>query len=137
MGPTYITPSSIESACSVDANGVPCGTLYYRSISDLDSLDLACSTSSISCTSECRDGITAAKNHYGCCLRSFWFSSKAALFPSVLKSCDIELPGTCEGLIGSAVSTMKQNYMLLIIYCWSDVPAVDGDGLIDSKYNKK
>ena len=32
--------------CSVDTNGVPCGTLYYRSSEDLARLDLACSTSS-------------------------------------------------------------------------------------------
>ena len=120
---TDITPSSIEDECSVDTNGVPCGTLYYRSIPDLVSLDSACSTSSVSCTSECRDGIAAAKNRYGCCFRSVWFTtsgpveyrSPSYLSSSVLKSCDIELPGTCKGLIGSAVSTMKDNCILLII----------------------
>ena len=110
-------PSAVEDGCSVDANGVPCGTLYFRSVEDLVSLDSVCSTSNISCTSNCRDGITAAKYHNGCCLRSFWFnlSGTAALSSSVLESCDIELPGTCEGVIGSAVSIMKENYTLLII----------------------
>ena len=58
----------LEDLCSVDANGVPCGVLYHRSLADLASLDLICRTSDGSCTSSCRDGITAAKNRYGCCL---------------------------------------------------------------------
>jgi hypothetical protein len=111
-----------EDTCSVDTNGVPCGTLYYRSFADLARLDSACSTSNVSCSSSCRDGIIAAKNRYGCCFRSFWFnvsgSSVAAasyLSPNVLQSCDIDLPGACEDLIGSAVSIMKENYMYIIL----------------------
>jgi hypothetical protein len=113
-----ITPSSIESACFVDTNGVPCGILYLQSLEDstLEDLDSACSTSNVSCTSNCRDGIAATKNRYGCCLKSIWFNTSAPsyLSPSVLRSCDIDLPGTCEGLIGSAVSIMKENYITLI-----------------------
>ena len=41
----HVMPSSAESQCSVDTNGVPCGTLYARSQEDLASLDSACSTS--------------------------------------------------------------------------------------------
>ena len=114
--------SDIKDACSVDTNGVPCGTLYYRSLEGLARLDSDCSTSNVSCSSNCRDGITAAKKRYGCCFRSLWFntsSTAGSLSPSylslsVLQSCDIELPGACEGLIGSAVSTMKTNYITLI-----------------------
>ena len=119
-----ITPSSIEDVCSVDTNGVPCGILYIRSSEDLDSLDSACSTSDINCTSNCRDGITAARNHNGCCLRSSVLFNSSGIFglspsylsSSVLESCDIKLPGTCEGIIGSAVSIVKENYTLLIIF---------------------
>ena len=112
-----IPPNYVEDLCSVDTNGVPCGALYYRSEADLASLDSTCSSSIVSCTSSCRDGIATAKNRYGCCLRSFWFniSGISALDPSVLKSCDIELPEACEGVIGSAMSIMKENYILLII----------------------
>ena len=119
------TASYIKDVCSVDANGVPCGILYYRSLKDLARLDLSCANSNVSCTSNCRDGITAAKKRYGCCFRSVWFnisSTAASLYPSylsssVLRSCDIDLPGACEGLIGSAVSTMKTkfNYISLIV----------------------
>ena len=117
------TASIVEDACSVDTNGVPCGTLYYRSSEDLARLDSACANSSVSCTSNCKDGIIAAKNRNGCCFRSFWFntSSSTAVLPpsylssSVLQSCDIDLPEACEGLIGSAVSTMKTNYITLIV----------------------
>ena len=49
--------SIFEDICSVDTNGVPCGTLYYRSLEDLASLDSNCSTSNVSCTSNCKDGI--------------------------------------------------------------------------------
>jgi hypothetical protein len=110
-----VAPNSVEDACSVNINGVPCGALYYRSWEDLTRLDLACRTSSISCTSNCRDEITAAKNRNGCCLRSVWFNSIPALSSSVLRSCDIDLPGTCEGVIGSSVSIMKENYITLIV----------------------
>ena len=118
--------SLFEDLCSVDTNGVPCGKLYYRSLEDLASLDSDCSTSNISCTSNCRDGITAAKKHYGCCFRSYWFKistftgaqlSASYLSPSVLRSCDIDLPEACEGLIGSAAVSiiMKINYISLIV----------------------
>ncbi len=120
-----VAPNSIEGVCSVDTNGTPCGTLYYRSLEDLTRLDSVCSTSSVRCTSNCRDGITAAKNRYGCCLRSTWFNisltaaalSPSYLSPSVLQSCDIDLPETCEGVIGSltAVSIMKENYITLTV----------------------
>ena len=111
------TASYIKDVCSVDTNGVPCGILYYRSLEDLARLDLACSASNVSCSSDCRDGITAAKKRYGCCFRSGWFytSAPSYLSSSVLQSCDIDLPGTCEGFNGSAVSTMKTNYISLII----------------------
>ena len=109
------TPSSVEDTCSVDANGVPCGLLYIRFMEDIASLESACSTSDVICTSNCRDRITSAINRNGCCLQSFWFTSvSAALSSSVLKSCDIKLPETCEGVIGSAQSIMKESYMLLI-----------------------
>ena len=100
--------SFFKDLCSVDTNGVPCGKLYYRSLEDLASLDSNCSTSNVSCTSNCRDGITAAKKRYGCCFRSYWFNvstftgaefSASYLSPNVLQSCDIDLPGACEGLI--------------------------------------
>ena len=109
--------SNVEDICSVDTNGVPCGTLNFRSSEDLTRLHLACITSSVSCTSVCRDGIIAAKKRYGCCFRSFWFnlSEPSYLSSSVLRSCDIDLPGACEGLIGSAVSIMKINYNSLIV----------------------
>ena len=69
------------------------------------------------CTSNCKDGIIAAKKRYGYCFRSFWFntsSTAAALSPSylsssVLQSCDIDLPGACEGLIGSTVSSYHED----------------------------
>jgi hypothetical protein len=108
----------------VDTNGIPCGTLYYRSWEDLTRLDLACSTSVSVAPQIVRMGLaTAAKNCYGYCLRSIWFNilslTAAALYlylsPSVLQSCDIDLPGTCEGVIGSAVSIMKENYITLTI----------------------
>ena len=54
------TASIVEDLCSVDTNGVPCGTLYYRSLEGLARLDSDCSASNVSCTSNCRDGITAA-----------------------------------------------------------------------------
>ena len=117
------TASLVEDACSVDTNGVPCGTLYARSSEDLARLDSACSNSSVSCTSDCKDGIIAAKNRNGCCFRSLWFNTSSTLSTagpsylssSVLQSCDVDLPGACEGLIGSAVSTMKTNYITLIV----------------------
>ena len=112
-----ITASEVNETCSVDTNGVPCGISYYRSLEDLARLDLACSTSNVNCTSNCRDGIIAAKKQYGCCFRSSWFniSESSYLSRSVLQSCNIELPGACEGLIGSAVYTMKKTYILLIV----------------------
>jgi hypothetical protein len=119
-GDTIYTPSYIEDACSADTNGVSCGTLFLQFLEDsimIDGLNSACITSNVSCTSNCRDGIIAAKNRNGCCLRSIWFNLiiVPALSPSVLRSCDIELPGTCEGLIyGSAVSIMKEKYILPI-----------------------
>ena len=111
------TANSTDDACSVDNNGIPCGTLYFQSSQDLaiTRLESACSTSSVSCTSSCRNEITAAKNRNGCCLRSVWFNSTAALSLSVLKSCDIELPDACEGVISSAQSIMKENNILLSI----------------------
>ena len=112
------TASDIEDTCSVDANEVPCGILYHQSFKDLARLDSACSTSNVSCTSNCRDGITAAKKRYGCCFRSVWFYTSGTasyLSPSVLRSCDINLPRACEGLIGSAMSIMKENYISLIV----------------------
>ena len=118
----YVPPSYFADLCSVDANGVPCGALYYRSVADLASLDSTCSTSNVRCTSDCRAGIATARNRYGCCLRSLWFNISgeisggiSALKPSVLKSCDIELPAACEGVIGSAMTIMKESYILLII----------------------
>ena len=64
-----------------------------------------------------RDGIIAAKNRYNCCFRSFWFniSEPSYLSSSILQSCDTDLPGACEGLIGSAMSIMKENYITLIV----------------------
>ena len=114
---TIPTASAFEDACSVNTNGVPCGILYYRSLEDLARLDVACSTSNVSCTSNCSGGITAAKKLYGCCFGSVWFNSSVPsyLSRSVLQSCDIDLPGACEGLIGSAVSTMKKTYIHLIV----------------------
>jgi hypothetical protein len=118
-------PTTIKDSCSADTSGVPCGTLYYQSLKDLARLDSACSTSSVSCTSNCKDGIIAAKNRYGCCFESVWFNmsvtgigtslSPSYLSPSVLQSCDIDLPGTCEGIIGSAASIMKEKYFTLIV----------------------
>ena len=113
-----VPPNYFEDLCSVDTNGIPCGLLYAQSSVDLSSLDLTYRSSYVSCTSNCRDGIATAKNRYGCCLGSLWFNISgeiSALNPSVLKSCDIELPEACEGVIGSAMSIMKENDMLLII----------------------
>ena len=117
---TTLTASVIEDACSVDNNGVPCVTLYYQSLEGLARLDSDCSTSNVSCTTNCRDGIIAATKHYGCCFRSVWFNTSETAFyrsPSILGSCDIDLPGACKGLIGSAVSIMnfKENYIVLMI----------------------
>ena len=111
-----LPPNYFEDLCSVDTNGVPCGALYVRSSADFINLDLTCRTSDVSCTSSCRDGIATAKNRYGCCLRSLSFNISeeiSVLNPSVLKSCDVELPDACEGVIGSAMSIMKENYMLI------------------------
>ena len=114
---------SIEDACSADTDGVPCGILHFRFLEDQDlaSLGSACSISNVSCTSNCRDGIITAKNRYSCCLRSVYFNSTGAvassyLSLSVLRSCNIDLPGTC-GAISSAVSLMEENinYTTLII----------------------
>ena len=114
-----VSPDDVRDLCSVDTNGVPCGALYHRSEADLARLNSICSTSDVSCTSSCRDGITTAKNRYGCCFSSGWFNRSSlgisALNPIVLKSCDIELPEACEGVIGSATSIMKENNILLII----------------------
>jgi hypothetical protein len=115
-------PSDIENTCAVDTNGIPCGALYYQSLEDLARLHSACSTSGTNCTSNCSEGIIAAKNRYGCCFRSAWFNisisttgTPSYLSSSVLQSCDIDLPGACEGLIGSAVSIMKENCITVII----------------------
>ena len=118
-----ITASNIEDACSVDTNGIPCGILYYRSLDDLAMLDSTCGASSTTCTSNCSDGIILAKKRYGCCFRSIWFNISGTsigtvsyLSPSVLRSCNIDLPGSCKGLLfGSAVSIMKTNHITLIV----------------------
>ena len=100
-------PSSwVNDLCMVNANGVPCGMLYNQYAANLASLNSACNTSEFTCTLDCMDGIIAAKNRYGCCLRSPWFNSSietpvSALNPRVLQSCDIDLPEACEKFIGS------------------------------------
>ena len=106
-GTLIITPDNVKDLCSVNANGVPCGTLYYRSSGELSSLSSACSTS---CTSDCRESISAAMDSKGCCLSSAWFNSSY----SSLESCDIEPLRKCDAVIGSAIPIMMEKYLILI-----------------------
>ncbi len=89
---------------------------------DLNSLNSDCATSNISCTSNCRDGITLAKTLRGCCIN--WINSSMytpqALSYGVWKSCGVESPGPgfCESplsLRGSATSIMEENRLNILL----------------------
>lgn len=120
---SHIAVENYKSICSADANGVPCGRIYYQSFeTDVspDILNSVCKTSNINCTSSCRDIINTAKNHFGCCLSSVLSNEtdSIALSYSVLKSCNIEPPGTCDhSLIDSAMSNIKESHSTLITAC--------------------
>ena len=103
-----ITPDYVKDLCSLNTNGVPCGILYYQSSAELSSLNSACSTS---CSSDCRERISAVMDRSGCCLSSVWFNSSYR----VLESCDIEPPRKCNAVIGSAMSIMKKKFIILVI----------------------
>jgi hypothetical protein len=107
-GTLIITPSYVKDLCSVNANGIPCGTLYYQSLSELSNLNSACSRS---CTSDCRESISTALNRKGCCLSSVWFN----LSYSALESCDIEPLKKCDAVLGSAVPIVQEKYTILIL----------------------
>ena len=113
----------VVNLCSMDANGVTCGLTYSPSTGpEIDSLNSACATSNVSCTTNCRNNITDAKNLRGCCVN--WVNTSTyvpvvpALSYSVWKSCEVETPGFCESplsLSGTTASVMKQNYHIILI----------------------
>ena len=107
--------------CSIDANGSPCG-LTESDYNLIDDINSDCANSDVSCTLNCSDSISDAKNAYGCCLNSVWFntstSAPPALSYSVWKSCKIEMPGFCDSplsLRGTAASIMKGNHLAILI----------------------
>ena len=108
-GTLIITPDHVRDLCSVNANGIPCGTLYYQFPGELSSLSSACS---MSCTSDCRERVSAAMDSKGCCLSSTWFNSSY----SALESCDIEPLRKCDAVIGSAVPIMMEKCLILIFF---------------------
>ena len=105
----------LKNLCSMDDSGRVCGLTFSSldpDIIDLDTLNSACATSNISCTSNCRDGISNAKTLRGCCINWVNLSTDTpqALSYGVWNSCGVESPGFCESplsLMGSAASTME------------------------------
>ena len=112
-----------------------CGLTYSSNIDpdifiDLNSLNSACATSNVSCTSNCRDGISNAKTLRGCCIN--WVNSSTytpqSLSYGVWNSCGVESPGFCESPLSltpvtidtvtdSAASIVETNHLnpLLVI----------------------
>ena len=124
---SFTSAEYITNLCSMDNSGRVCGLTYSSNIDpdifmDLNSLNSACATSNVSCTSNCRDGISNAKALRGCCINWVNFSTETpqALSYGVWNSCGVESPGFCESplsLMGSAASIVETNYInfLLII----------------------
>lgn len=106
--------------CSMDDNGTICVVRTTDSLAELYSLDSICATSNVSCTSDCREGITRAKNLNGCCLNLLNLSSytpSLAQSYGVWKSCGVESPGYCASplsLRGSAMSIMEENHLNIL-----------------------
>ena len=108
--------------CSMDDSGRVCGLTFSTADPelDLDTLNSACATSNVSCTSNCRDGISNAKSLRGCCINWVNFSTETpqALSYSIWNSCGVESPGFCESplsLTGSAASIVETNYLNLLL----------------------
>ena len=123
--PSFLSMAkTVVDFCSVDANGYPCGLTLSDMIDDLNS---DCATSNVSCTLNCSDSISDARDMYGCCLNSIWFNISTAYYNtasppglsySVWKSCGIETPGVCESslsLRGTAMSIMRKNHVAILI----------------------
>ena len=108
---------NVVNLCSMNVNGVTCGLTHSRSIGpDLNQLNSDCATSSVSCTSNCRNSLIDARNHRGCCVnwRNTSTMSPPALSCSVWKSYKVETPGFCESplsleLNGTTVSIMIES----------------------------
>ena len=112
------------TACAMDDSGRVCGLTFSTADPDLDldldTLNSACAMSNISCTSNCRDGISNAKTLRGCCIHWVNFSTKTpqVLYYGVWNSCGVENPGFCESplsLMGSAASIVEANHFNLIL----------------------
>ena len=122
---SFTSAEYITNLCSMDDSGRVCGFTYSNldpDLIDLETLNSACATSNISCTSNCRDGISNAKTLKGCCINWVNFSTETpqALSYGVWNTCGVESPGFCESplsLMGSAAFTMEANYLnfLLVI----------------------
>jgi hypothetical protein len=108
--------------CSMDESGRLCGLILPLSTSGpLETLNSACATSNVSCTSNCRDGINNAKTLRGCCINAVNSSTTMpqALSYGVWKSCGVESPGFCDSslsLRGSATtSIMEENHLYILL----------------------
>jgi hypothetical protein len=118
----FFSAEYVTNLCSMDDSGTVC-VLTFRHMDpdlDLDTLNSACATSNVSCTSNCRDGINLAKTLRGCCINwvNFSISTPQALSYGVWKSCGVESPGFCESplsLRGSATSIMEENRLNILL----------------------
>ena len=130
--------------CSMSADGFPCGLFDEIVDLDVESLDLACAGSNITCTSECRESLENVTKDYGCCINVFnrtSFGPPPSLSYDVWRSCGVETPGVCESTLSlnnatpndtssrnGAVSTVKGGFsvswmivsfslMIILNYC--------------------
>ena len=128
----------------MDDSGRVCGLTYSSidpDIIDLDTLNSACAMSNVSCTSNCRDGISNTKTLRGCCINWVNFSTDTpqALSYGVWNSCGIESPGFCESPlsltpvtidIDSAASIVKVNYLNGLFHLIGIHPPLRSDNYI-------
>ena len=120
----FVSAEYVTNLCSMDDSGRVCGLTFSSldpDIIDLDTLNSACATSNVSCTSNCRDGISNATALRGCCINWVNFSTSStpqALSYGVWNTCGVESPGFCESplsLMGSAASNVEANHLNLIL----------------------
>ena len=120
----FVSAEYVTNLCSMDDSGRICGLTFSSldpEIIALDTLNSACATSNVSCTSNCRDGISNAKTLRGCCINWVNFSTSStpqALSYGVWNSCGVESPGFCDSplnLMGSAAFIMEANYLNVLL----------------------
>ena len=91
----------VANLCSVDPDGAPCiSTNFFNQSHELyiHRLNSVCATSNVSCTSNCSESISIAKELSGCCINLYNVSRQTpepVLSYSIWKSCEVETPGLC------------------------------------------